>query len=98
MLHLRKVCRNLKELDLARCKSVTTVSVRRLFDSCPSLESLNLSFLEAVADEAFEASRGVVFVCAGGKRVLAVVVDGYSGWVSLCFEPPHVWYHLVRDA
>ena len=54
VLHLRKVCRNLKELDLARCKSVTSASVRRLFDSCPSLESLNVGFLEGVVDEAFE--------------------------------------------
>lgn len=54
VLHLRKVCRNLKELDLSRCKSVTSASVRRLFDSCPSLKSLNVSFLEGVVEEAFE--------------------------------------------
>eukprot|EP00903_Cladosiphon_okamuranus_P018836 g17325.t1 len=54
VLHLRKVCRNLKELDLARCKSVSSASVRRLFDSCPTLESLNVAFLEGVVDEAFE--------------------------------------------
>lgn len=54
VLHLRKVCRNLKELDLARCKSVGSSSVRRVFESCPSLESLNLSFLDVVVDEAFE--------------------------------------------
>ncbi|CAM9320882.1 unnamed protein product [Pylaiella littoralis] len=55
VLHLRKVCRNLKELDLSRCKSVTSASVRRLFDSCPSLKSLNVSFLEGVVEEAFES-------------------------------------------
>ena len=53
VLHLRKICRNLKELDLARCKSVSSASVGRVFDSCPSLESLNVSFLDVV-DEAFE--------------------------------------------
>lgn len=58
VLHLRKVCRNLKELDLARCKSVTSASVRRVFDSCPSLESLNVAFLDGVVDEAFEVRWG----------------------------------------
>lgn len=68
VLHLRKVCRNLKELDLARCKSMTSASVRRLFDSCPSLESLNVAFLESVVDEAFEV--GGLQQLDGGKSSL----------------------------
>lgn len=52
VVHLQKVCRNLKELGLARCKNVDSLSVRRVFESCPALESLNLSFLEVQA--AFE--------------------------------------------
>lgn len=68
VLHLRKVCRNLKELDLSRCKNVTSGSVRRLFDSCPSLETLNVSFLEGVVDDAFEV--GCLIPNANGKRGL----------------------------
>lgn len=58
VLHLRKVCRCLKELDLADCKSVDSASVRRVFESCPALQTLNVSFLDAFADEAFEVTIG----------------------------------------
>lgn len=61
VLHLRKVCRNLKELDVARCKSVGSATVRRVFESCPSLQSLNVSFLDGVVDEAFEVKEAVLY-------------------------------------
>lgn len=87
VLHLRKVCRNLKELDLSRCKSVTSASVRRLFDSCPSLESLNVSFLEGVAEEAFEVGVGLILgrffgmvcVCARAGVCVCITLEVFIG-------------------
>ncbi|CAM9534788.1 unnamed protein product [Ascophyllum nodosum] len=89
VLHLRKICRNLKELDLARCKSVSSASVGRVFDSCPSLESLNVSFLDVV-DEAFEGINAIDLVAvegdaafaSGGQRILLDQADEERGSLS----------------
>lgn len=70
VLHLRKTCGELKELDLARCKSIDGASVRRVFESCPALQSLNVSFLEtAVLSDALEVMMHVLGPLRHRKRV-----------------------------
>mmetsp|Transcript_8055 Transcript_8055/g.12212 ORF Transcript_8055/g.12212 Transcript_8055/m.12212 type:complete len:429 (+) Transcript_8055:62-1348(+) len=53
--YLRKVCRRLRHLDLSQCKRIMKENVQEIFTACSQLESLNLAFIDHLADDAFES-------------------------------------------
>jgi hypothetical protein len=71
--HLNKLCVNLKYLNLSQCKHVKCSAIQLLFEH-PRLESLNLSFIDDMTDEALEPSDPEIFV---STRSYPIDEEGY---------------------